>query len=340
MKSHLQLIPTGGMSRSDWLTYRMSGLGASECGTLLGLDDYKSSIQLYYEKIGDVPTWDVESLSGFLGKEMAEDFIATMWQYWDPVKGDESTMMANYRDDHIQRRCRRVNAFVRNPAYPWLYVSLDRVINKYGDRDEGNLECKTIGGYEADKWDAGLPPKYVVQIQQQQLVSEFTWGEMALLQDNRKFFVLPFEANTVIQETIVTRTKDFWDKVLAAREWVAEKYLALAGWNQRAAEQAQAEIDKRAPEPDGTLVYSKYLSEKFKRPDKLERPGNAWEEEQAIRHKEMAQELKALEENKRLFENGLKLAMADHQVLNFGPAGKVYWATDARGARVFRNKIK
>jgi predicted phage-related endonuclease len=339
MKSHLQIIPTGGMSREDWLAYRLTGIGASEVGAVLGLDDYKSSIQLFYEKIGDVPTWDVESMAAFMGREM-EDLVADMWQFWDPASPGEETMMRNYREKNRIRRCRRLRAFVRNPAYPWLFVSLDRVINKYGDRDEGNLEAKTMGGWEADKWESGLPPRYVVQVQQQQLVPEFTWGEMALSQDNRRFFVLPFEANTVIQETIVTRTKAFWDSVVTAKRYVALKYQALTRFDQREADQAQAEIDKLAPAPDGTLVYAKYLSEKFNRPQKLERQGTERERIEAVEIQNIYDVVKSLESEKRERENRLKLAMGDHQVLNFGAGGQVYWAVDSSGKRVFRNKIK
>lgn len=327
------------MSREQWLAYRSGGIGASEVGTVLGLDDYKSSLQLFYEKIGDVPLWDTETMAAFMGKEM-EDLVADMWQYWDPGTPDEETMMRNYRENLKVRRCRRVNAYVCNPAYPWLFVSLDRIANKSNGRDEGAVECKTIGGYEADKWEAGIPPKYVMQVQQEMLLPEFSWAEMALLQDNRKFFVLPFDPNTVLQETIITRTKEFWDKVVTAKRYVAIKYQAAAGFNYREAEQAQAEIDKLAPEPDGTLAYAKYLSEKFNKPTKLERNGTERERIEAIEINHIAQVMKSLETEKRERESRLKVAMADYQVLNFGAGGKVYWSQDARGARVFRNKIK
>lgn len=115
------------MSQDDWLSYRYSGIGASEVGTIMGLDDYKSSIELYYEKIGQGSRYTLENLAMFLGKEQ-EDFIASIWQHWD---GTVEGMIANYRAGKIVRRCQRVNAYVRNPKYPWLFVSLDRKINKH-----------------------------------------------------------------------------------------------------------------------------------------------------------------------------------------------------------------
>lgn len=336
MKSHLQLIPTTGMTREDWLAYRFSGLGASETGAVLGLDDYISSLELYYLKIGDRPRIDTESMAAFMGREQ-ENLIANLWQYWD---GSEEGMINNFRNGVVQRRARRINAFVRNPLYPWLFVSLDRIINKHVGYEERALELKTISHWEAQKWEAGLPPKYVIQVQTQLAVCEFAGGEMALLQDGRKFFVLPFDYNTTIVETIIAKTKEFWHRVQKGRELMAQKYAALAAYNYKLAEELSAEIDRHAPEPDGSLAYAKYLSERFNKPNKAERRGTAVEQTTAVFLQDLNKKIKELEEQRQYHENYLKAALADHQVLDFGADGKVYWSVDARGKRIFKNHIK
>lgn len=337
MKSKLILIPTHGMTREDWLTYRHTGLGASEVGTVLGLDDYTSSLELFYYKIGDVPRFDTENMARFMGLQ-SEDLIADLWQYWE---GDEESMIRNFRTGKVVRRCRRIQAYVRNPDYDWLYVSLDRIINKTASKGEGALELKTISAWEADKWEAGIPPKHVTQLATQLLVPEFDHGEMALLQDLRKMFVLPFEPMHNITQHIVTRTKDFWDRVLQGRKYVNEKYLAMTQFNQRRVDECNFEIEKLAPEPDGTLVYAKYLSEKFNKPTKAERSGTQVELQDARAQRDAADRLKEIQETKTLHENNIKKAMGDAvQVLNFGRDGKVYWSESAGGSRIFRNKIK
>lgn len=337
MKSKLQLIPTGEMSREAWLSYRHTGLGASEVGCILGLDDYTSSLELYYYKIGEVPKFDTESMASFIG-QIDEDKIARLWQYWE---GDEESMIRNFRENKIVRRCQRVNAYVRNPDYPWLYISLDRKINKHGDLDEGTLELKTIGGWEANKWEAGLPPKYITQVQTQILVAEFLYGEMALLEDNRKFFVYPIERNENIINHIITRTKDFWDRVEKGRRLVNEKYDAMTKFNQRRVDECTHEIDALAPEPDGTLAYSDYLKKRFDKPSSAERKGTPSELENAIAQRDAADRLKEVTETKLLHENVLKKSMGDIcQVLDFGKDGKVYWSKTSTGSRIFRNKLK
>lgn len=336
MKSKLQLIPTAGMSREAWLAYRHTGIGASDVGTILGLDDYKSSLELFYYKIGDVPKFDTENMARFMGLQH-EDLIADLWQYWER---DEDTMIRNFRAGRIVRRCQRVNAYIRNPDYPWLYVSLDRKINRTKDRGEGSLELKTINSWEADKWEAGIPPKYVTQLATQLLVPEFDHGELALLQDGRKMYVYPFEFMPNIAQHVITQTKSFWDRVVAGRKLVNEKYLALTQFNQRRVEECNAEIDKLAPEPDGSLAYAAYLKEKFQRPSSAERRGNEVELAAAIAHRDASDRIKELTEKKNLNESILKKAMGDtFQLLDFGDAGRVYW-TKKDDTRYFRNKIK
>ena len=217
MKSIIQLVPTTNMSQEDWLRYRKRGIGASEVAIVMGLSPYKASIQLFYEKIGEDLGFNIENLQKFLGKEQ-EPFLATLWEFWDPANPGHEQMIANYRAGRKIRRCKRVNAYANNPAYPWLFVSLDREINQYDGRGNGALELNTIGGYEADKWEAGFPPGYVVQLQTQIGVCEYLFGESAVMKDNRDYFVLPFEQNATIFEAIVTETKKFWDKVEEGRK--------------------------------------------------------------------------------------------------------------------------
>lgn len=327
------------MSREEWLAYRHTGIGASEVGCVLGLDDYTSSLELYYYKIGEVPKFDTESMASFMGK-IDEPKNAKMWTYWDPENPDEATMIKNFNAGRIMRRCQRVNAYVRNPAYPWLFVSLDRKINKYDARGEGTLELKNISGYEADKWEAGLPPKYITQVNTQMLVCEFLWGEMSILQDNRKYFVYPFELSDNIKQHVITRTQDFWQRVEKGRKLVNEKYHAMTQFNQRRVDECQHEIDSLAPEPDGTLAYANFLSERFQKPNKLERVGNESELQMGLQLADVSTRIKELQETKYFYENSLKRSMADVQVLDFKQDGKIYWSITEGGRRMFRNKLK
>lgn len=336
MDKKLTLIPTRWMTLEEWLAYRLTGIGASEIGTLLGLDDYKSSLELYYEKIGDINKPRIENMAMFIGKEQ-EDFIAKLWRYWD---GSEESVVNNWRAGTPVRKCHRVLAYVRNPDFPWLFVSLDRVINKTVSRGEGSLELKTIGGFELNKWEFDIPPKYVAQVNTQMLVPRFEFGELALFEDGRHLQVFPFEPSVNICNQILTVSEDFWKRVTKAKEFVAHKYIGIAEYNQRLVDDCNAEIDKLAPEPDGSLAYAEFMKEKYLTPKFNERDGSEEELNWARSALSTKAEIDGLIRDARLYENRLKDAMKDHEILDFGPAGRVYWMESKSGGRRFSNKIK
>lgn len=335
MNRKLEFISTVGMTREDWLAFRFNGVGASEVGTVLGLDDYKSSIELFYEKIGDVNRPSFENMAMFIGKEQ-EDFIAKLWTYWD---GSEESTIENWRKNTPVRKCQRVRAYVRNPDYPWLFVSLDRKINKTDFHGEGSLELKTIGGFEMNKWEFDIPPKYVAQVNTQMLVPEFAFGELALFQDGRRFQVYPFEPSVNICNQIVTVTQDFWKRVTEAKKFVAEKYVAIAQYNQRRVDECNQEIDRLAPEPDGTVAYAEFMKDKYLDPKFNERQGSEDELSWARQAISLKNQVEGLARDARLYENRLKNGMKDHEILDFGPAGRVYWMESKAGRR-FSNKVK
>lgn len=338
MKSNIELIPTRDMSYEQWLQFRKGGIGASEVGVILGLSPYKASIQLFYEKIGEGLDMKPESLPAFLGKEQ-EDFIALMWEFWE---GDTESMMRNYREGRKVRRCKKVNAYARNPKYPWLFVSLDREINQTPTRGNGSLELKTIGGYSADQWEAGFPPGYVVQIMDQCGVCEYDYGESAILKDNRDFFVLPFEFDLNIFNTILNKTEVFWKSVVKARMILTKKFEAERTFNGRAVEELSAELAELEPAPDGSDAFNAFLKEKYSIALPGERPGTLEDEEDARAHKEASGRIKEVQETKQLHENRLKNRLGHENAdrLDFGKSGYISWKSDSNGVRRFLNKVK
>ncbi len=346
MKSIIRLVSTQDMTQEDWLRYRKQGLGASEVAVVMGLSQFKASIQLFYEKIGEDLGFSVENLSKFLGKEQ-EPFIATLWEHWDPKNPGHEQMIYNYRRGVKVRRCKRVNAYAHNPKYPWLFVSLDREINHHVDhsgimRENGALELKTIGGYEADKWEAGFPPGYVVQVQTQIGVCEYEYGESGILRDNREFFVLPFEHNETIIDSILDATKKFWDKVEEGKKLMTQIFEANRTFNRAAVDDITAQLQSLEPEPDGSDAFNSYLKEKYKIALPGERPGSPEQLETAIAHRDAKDSIKEIEEKKQLHENVLKniLGQEGADCLDFGVKGYVSWKANKNGTRVFLNKTK
>lgn len=337
MKKHLILVPTTQMSNEQWLAHRKRGIGASEVGTVMGLNPYKASIQLFYEKIGEDLGYSIENMATFMGKEQ-EPTIAKLWQYWE---GDQESIIRNAKEGRIVRKCQRVNAYVHNPKYPWLFCSLDRKAIKTDTTDEGAIELKTIEGWEAEKWENEIPPSHVVQVQTQLLVCEFTWGELATLKNGRWFDCLPFTTHTEIQESILRMTEEFWNRVEKARAILTQKFEAERNFNQALADHLAAELQKLEPEPDGSDAFNNFLKEKYKIALPGERPGTPQQLAWAKGHKQGKDEIKALQEQIQFNENNLKNDIRDGcDMLDFGANGYVSWKANKNGTRVFLNKTK
>jgi putative phage-type endonuclease len=335
MNKNLIVTSVKGWDKEKWLRFRADGIGASSVGTIFGYNQYKSALELWYEMLTLEPKYSVENIAQFMG-HYHENAVAELREYWD---GTEAGMIKNYREGKIVCRNRRIDAYVQNPKYPWLFASLDRIINKGERGEEGALEIKTISSYEAKKWETGIPPSNIMQVMTQMLVCEFTYGEIAAMRDGRQLDVWQFEYNPIIGDQIIIRTKEFWDSVLKGRVLMTRKYEAVKSFNMKLADELQAELETLEPPPDNTEAYAKFLKDKYNR--SLAQVGLVTGTEAdyliAEEHKRLKSKIKDLETEMRLCENQLKNRIKEGTALDFGDKGKVNWDGEPRK---FINKIK
>lgn len=319
-----------------WKEFEFPCLGASEIASVMGLNPYKSIIELYFEKIGAKQVYDNDNSAMFWGRELEEQ-IAEKWQYWD---GSPEGLIANFTNKNILRKCRRINFYVQNKQFPWLFVSLDRVINKQKNgqevTDEGSLECKTISGWAADMWESGIPPMYIVQLQAQLIACGFTYGEIAILKDGRHFDVYPFDRSEDVCSRIIEMTKMFFRLVKAGIE---NFLLHTYGPSEYDMQFHYSECERLAPEPDGSEAYKNYLSERYNKAEEGELLGGVNEVIQAKTYKFYGQKIKELETEQLECSNRLKAFMKDASKIDLGTDGTVTWNNNAKGTRTFRVNV-
>lgn len=257
MKKNLIRIPVGDMSREEWLTERNKGVGGSDIGSILGIDRYKPAIKLFHQKIGwwsvDGEEDNIAAYGGRIGEEYVYNFY---WKYWDFKTNDEKQFLHNANNDLVQRKAKRVNAMIINPEFPWLRANIDYEINKHEDRGNGILELKMPSSMHWNSYEGSIPPGYLLQLQTYINVCGYDYGEIFALKDGRYPEIFPYEANEGIMETILDRTKQFWDNVIIGREIVNDKSL-----NDQEKQMALAEYE---PEPESTEAYETYMKDRFK----------------------------------------------------------------------------
>lgn len=309
----------------EWLKFRDNGLGASEIGTLMGVNSWKSPAELYYQKIGVIPQKQVENMPMFMGT-ILEQTVADIFEYWE---NDEATMIENYRKGLKMRHLYEPTGYIINPSFPHLFFSPDRLIVSKDIRIRNSsinlenvdaiAEIKTISGWSSKQWEGGIPPSYYLQLQTYMMGLGVANGYLVVLEDGRNFKVHSYEADEEIISSIINITEEFWKRVLLGREAVANG----------------GDYDQYAPPPDGTEAYAEYLNERFSNPEDKTIISTPEIDEHITEYLEIGSQIAQLEEGKREHANMIKTHMGNYSLLN-SEVAKVTWRPNKNGTRVFR----
>lgn len=265
------LFRTTGIPAYGGMPAYAGGIGASESGKILGLDKYRPSLpELFAHKVGMYPVPVVENIPMERGIYL-EDSLAELWCHWNG-NSKEEIIKAYQRcraKEQMLRQNVKVNCYMVNPKYPWLFVSLDRAIPAGQKKFDGTilikpapLELKTIGLFQAEQYEFRLPPKYTCQVMQQMIVTESDYGEIFMWEDGA-LRCYQFGWDQGLVDAILNRTYDYWQNVLHARELY--KMLPQYANDQLATNEIWGRIQRLEPEPDHTEAYTQYMTEKMTR---------------------------------------------------------------------------
>lgn len=253
----------------EWFEFRRNGIGGSEVGAILRLDPYQTAAQIYAEKVGVYERRREDVEATFWGRKH-EDDIADSWQYWN---GTKEGYIQQYNSGNIVRKCRKINAIIVNPKYPWLFGSLDRFITKDSGvnmitgeplDDIGILELKTLSYWGSRVWEDGIPIYYLAQIHQYMIIMECDYAEIAILRDGSKFDVEYIQRDEQLCQKILNITHDFWfNRVLPAKEAFRKREEADMRGNLDESEKWNAQLHQLEPPPDETAAYEQFMNEKF-----------------------------------------------------------------------------
>jgi putative phage-type endonuclease len=327
----------------DWYDFRLNGVGSSEIGCMMGLSPYKLALTLFLEKIGYQNQWEEGNEATYWGKHM-EDLIAQTWEKTDPL--EPASYVKNDNDGVIVRKCKNSYGYLTNPDYPSLFSSPDRIINKGQFRmdtgeindDEGILEIKTANIFAMKKWEASVPPTYIMQVQQQLLVSELDYGEIAIFDNMRNLNIYPIVKDNKACDYMLAQLEDFWTRVEEGKNFMVEYNHYKANGDYDKMEEVFAEIDNIAPHPaDGQEeLYKEYLNERFKA-EPIEIQGDMDMSAKILDIKLYDELMKELKKRKESLNNEIReeLGHADTMVFdNF--KGRVTWKPGKNGTRTLR----
>ncbi len=190
----LKLVKTNKLGRDEWLGVRKQGIGSSDAAAAVGLNPYKSQLELWLEKTGR---------DGDLPKTDPNDETSPM--YWgtllEPIVGSHYTRRTG-------NRVRRINAVLQHPTYPWMLANIDREVT--GAPDVQILECKTAGINGSMLWREGVPEYVQLQVMHQLAVTGKRAADVAVLLGGQELQVHRIERDDDLIDKLTTLEEQFW----------------------------------------------------------------------------------------------------------------------------------
>ena len=197
--------------RAEWLEHRKKYIGGSDASAILGLNGWKTNVQLWEEKTGRVIPEDISSKPYVQFGINAEPIIRELFQLNYP----------QYKLSYVE------NWSHVNDAMPWAAASLDGELTEITTGRKGIWECKTseiVSSMSKEKWSGRLPDNYFAQLIHYLMVREdcdfahltalltFKFSEKELYQQIKNYHI---ERKDVLDdiEYLTQEEKKFWKQV-------------------------------------------------------------------------------------------------------------------------------
>jgi len=198
-------------TQAQFTADRLTGLGGSDLGAILGLNSYRTPFQVWSEKSGRSQPF-TGNLQTRFGTH-AEQFVA-----------DEYC-------DRTGRRVQRYLGMLRHPQAP-LLGHIDRLVIPEGKsiashrreiRTDMGLECKTahaLAASRGDDWGEpgtdAVPASYLIQCQAYMLLTGCPHWDLAVLFGNSDFAIYHLHHDRELAEYIIEESSRWWrDYVIA-----------------------------------------------------------------------------------------------------------------------------
>lgn len=199
LRPALRLVKTKELPREDWLAIRKQGIGSSDAAAAVGLNPYKSQLELWLEKTGR---------DGNLPKIDPQDEASPT--YWGNIL--EPIVAAHYTK-RTGLRVRRINAVLQHPdpSLPWMLANIDREVT--GSNEVQILECKTAGINGARLWKEGVPEYVQLQVMHQLAVTGKQAADVAVLLGGQHLEVYRINRDEQLIARLIELERHFWHHI-------------------------------------------------------------------------------------------------------------------------------
>ena len=176
--------------RELWLEQRKKGIGGSDASAVMGLNPYKSNIELWEEKLGIVEPEDISNKDCVVYGNHAEEPLRQLFALDHP----------QYEVTHKEFKV------YQHKEYPFLQASLDGLL-KDQDGRVGILEIKTteiLRSMQSESWKDQIPNNYYIQVLHYMNVMN---ADFAVLKAQLKYNYSDSELKTVCRHYHIERSE-------------------------------------------------------------------------------------------------------------------------------------
>ena len=186
------LASTENISYEDWLELRKQGIGGSDASVVCGINKYKSPVELWMNKTGQIPPQEAGEAA-----------------YWGTLL--ESIVRAEFtRRTGIE--VTKPSVILQSEEHPFMLANLDGTC-EVPDVGTCIFEAKTASAYKAGEWEDTIPDEYQLQIQHYMAVTGYAGAYIAVLIGGNTFRWKFVERDEELISMLIELESAFWNHV-------------------------------------------------------------------------------------------------------------------------------
>ena len=190
--SYTVFVNTQSMPYEVWLDCRRQGIGGSDAAVVCGVSRYKSPVELWMEKTGQLPAQEAGE-AAYWGNQL-EALVRT-----------EFTKRTGIEVEHRME-------LLRSDEHPFMQANLDGVCHN-PDIGPCIFEAKTASAFKAGEWEGGIPDEYLLQIQHYMAVTGYRGTYIAALIGGNSFRWKFIERDDELIAAMILLEERFWQHV-------------------------------------------------------------------------------------------------------------------------------
>ena len=186
------LATTENMPYADWLELRKQGIGGSDASVVCGINRYKSPVELWMNKTGQLPDQEAGE-AAYWGTQL------------EPFVRAEFTKRTGIE-------VRTVNQLLQSEEHPFMLTNLDGIC-EVPDVGTCVFEAKTASAYKAGEWEDTIPDEYMLQVQHYMAVTGYAGTYIAVLIGGNTFRWKFVERDEELISMLIELESAFWHHV-------------------------------------------------------------------------------------------------------------------------------